>query len=141
MCAILVVSAMAGLLLLIDGLLRAVSERSRRKEGSIATRFVGYPAPESEVTPGRFYQCKASIVEMHPSVTNYFVVLVEMTPSTNGLYRMIGTNRFFGLSHALLPGAIYISGQAGSNLVWKQVGEAPQPPEAERPAGRNKMSL
>lgn len=83
--------------------------------------FAGYPAPESQLVPGQFYYCNASIVEIRPARTNYFSVLQTMVPEPNGTWRATSTNRFFELPQRLDGGTIYIIGKGESNLIYKPV--------------------
>ena len=94
---------------------------NNRKRLSLIASNLGYPAPESEIIPGRYYLCNFSIVDAHPTSTNYFAVLQESAPTTNAV-AILGSNRLFTLPQALSGGTLYLAGKGSSNIVYHPIG-------------------
>jgi hypothetical protein len=90
----------------------------------------GYPAPETELVPGRFYQFKGGVEDIHPDRTNHLVILVEY----GGGWEPVESrpHRLFEVTQAPeRTGLIYQIEKRGKEIVWIPV--PPAPPETPRP--------
>lgn len=89
----------------------------------------GYPASEDEIVSGKFYQCYAAMMDMHPFRTNCFVVLQEMTPN-GALWRMVETEkRLFSVKNSLQTGIVYQAERKEGVLALVPKATLPPPPK------------
>lgn len=88
----------------------------------------GYPAPESEITSGKFYSCEAAIQESWPGRTNCFVVLQEMIPNGKYWKIVLGQKRLFQVKNPVGRSTlIYRAERTNGVTSLTPVGASPSP--------------